>query len=131
MVPKLSIRVNIDEVLPITEVKVPAIRNNDIQDSTATGIINYSLFQFDQCSNFKYFSYIENDLAVITRTNKTSVSVLFEPTEAQQKNSSKDGLQGQFVIQYDVDRSSLDRKGGEIHVKFLLNIKGLSILTNI
>ena len=44
------------------------------------------------------------------------MSVVYEPSEAQQIKTSKDGLQGQFVVQYDVDRSSIERKGGEIHV---------------
>jgi hypothetical protein len=44
------------------------------------------------------------------------VSVVYEPTEAEQIKISKDGLQGQFVVQYDVDRSSIEKKGGEIHV---------------
>lgn len=60
----------------------------------------------------------ENEVAKIIRTNETVVSVVYEPTETQQIQSSKDGLQGQFVVQYDVDRSSIEKKGGEIHVSF-------------
>ena len=55
-------------------------------------------------------------MAKITRQNETVVSVVYEPSESQQKNSSENGVQGQFVVQYDVDRSSIERKGGEIHV---------------
>ena len=61
------------------------------------------------------FIAAENEIAKIIRTNET-MSVVYEPTEAQQLGTSKDGLQGQFVVQYDVDRSFIERKGGEIHV---------------
>lgn len=47
--------------------------------------------------------------------NETVVKVLYEPSESQQNKTEK-GLEGQFVVQYDVDRSSTERKGGEIHV---------------
>lgn len=62
----------------------------------------------------------ENEVAQITRQNETVVHVVYEPTEIQQKKYSDNGLQGQFVVQYDVDRSSIERKGGEIHVKLLI-----------
>jgi len=65
---------------------------------------------------FMLFIAAENEIAKIIRTNETIVSVVYEPTEAQQLETSKDGLQGQFVVQYDVDRSFIERKGGEIHV---------------
>lgn len=64
-----------------------------------------------------YSTAAENEIAKIIRTNETTVvSVVYEPTEAEQIKISKDGLQGQFVVQYDVDRSSIEKKGGEIHV---------------
>ena len=50
-------------------------------------------------------------MAKITRQNETVVSVAYEPSEIQQKNSSEKGVQKQFVVQYDVDRSSIERKG--------------------
>ncbi|EFX86738.1 hypothetical protein DAPPUDRAFT_307863 [Daphnia pulex] len=87
VVPKMSVRVNIFETLPINKITVPQLRGND------------------------------NEIAQIIRTNETTVvSVVYEPTEAEQIKMSKDGLQGQFVVQYDVDRSSIEKKGGEIHV---------------
>lgn len=67
-------------------------------------------------------SKAENKLAVITRQNETVVHVVYEPTESQQNETSKNGLQGQFVVQYDVDRSSIEKKGGEIHVGYF-NVK--------
>ena len=73
------------------------------------------------------FIAAENEIAKIIRTNETIVSVVYEPTEAQQLKTSKDGLQGQFVVQYDVDRSSIERKGGEIHAIKKLSILFLSI----
>ncbi|XP_059351235.1 inter-alpha-trypsin inhibitor heavy chain H4-like [Daphnia carinata] len=95
IVPQMSIRVNIFETLPINKITVPQLRGNDIEQSQDLS---------------------ENEVAKIIRTNETVVSVVYEPTETQQIQSSKDGLQGQFVVQYDVDRSSIERKGGEIHV---------------
>ncbi|XP_046639003.1 inter-alpha-trypsin inhibitor heavy chain H4-like [Daphnia pulicaria] len=96
VVPKMSVRVNIFETLPINKIAVPQLRGNDVeQDHNST----------------------ENEIAKIIRTNETTVvSVVYEPTEAEQIKISKDGLQGQFVVQYDVDRSSIEKKGGEIHV---------------
>ncbi|XP_057375417.1 inter-alpha-trypsin inhibitor heavy chain H4-like [Daphnia carinata] len=95
IVPQMSVRVNIFETLPINKITVPQLRGNDIEQSQDLS---------------------ENEVAKIIRTNETVVSVVYEPTETQQIQSSKDGLQGQFVVQYDVDRSSIERKGGEIHV---------------
>ncbi|EFX86736.1 hypothetical protein DAPPUDRAFT_221972 [Daphnia pulex] len=96
VVPKMSVRVNIFETLPINKITVPQLRGNDVeQDHNST----------------------ENEIAQIIRTNETTVvSVVYEPAEAEQIKMSKDGLQGQFVVQYDVDRSSIEKKGGEIHV---------------
>ncbi|KAK4008537.1 hypothetical protein OUZ56_013671 [Daphnia magna] len=95
IVPQMSVRVNIFETLPINKITVPQLRGNDIEQNQDLS---------------------ENEVAKIIRTNETVVSVVYEPTETQQIQSSKDGLQGQFVVQYDVDRSSIERKGGEIHV---------------
>ncbi|KAI9554284.1 hypothetical protein GHT06_019556 [Daphnia sinensis] len=95
VVPQMSVRVNIIETLPINKITVPQLRGNDIEQNQDLS---------------------ENEVAKIIRTNETVVSVVYEPTETQQIQSSKDGLQGQFVVQYDVDRSSIERKGGEIHV---------------
>uniref|UniRef100_A0A0P4XTV4 Uncharacterized protein n=1 Tax=Daphnia magna TaxID=35525 RepID=A0A0P4XTV4_9CRUS len=95
IIPQMSVRVNIFETLPINKITVPQLRGNDIEQNQDLS---------------------ENEVAKIIRTNETVVSVVYEPTETQQIQSSKDGLQGQFVVQYDVDRSSIERKGGEIHV---------------
>ncbi|KAK4008539.1 hypothetical protein OUZ56_013673 [Daphnia magna] len=95
VVPQMSVRVNIFETLPINKITVPQLRGNDIEQNQDLS---------------------ENEVAKIIRTNETVVSVVYEPTETQQIQSSKDGLQGQFVVQYDVDRSSIEKKGGEIHV---------------
>ena len=61
-------------------------------------------------------------MAKITRLNETMVTVVYEPSESQQNKTEK-GLEGQFVVQYDVDRSSTERKGGEIHVIHSFSIK--------
>lgn len=71
-------------------------------------------------------SYIlesENENGVkIVRRNDTTASVIYRPTKEDQLRKSKEGLQGQFVVQYDIDRSTIEKKGGEIHVSFLKNI---------
>lgn len=38
------------------------------------------------------------------------------PTKTDQLQVSRTGIQGQFVVQYDVERSYTERQGGEIHV---------------
>ncbi|KAI9559496.1 hypothetical protein GHT06_013490 [Daphnia sinensis] len=92
----MSVQVNIFQTLiPINKITVPHLRGND----------------FEQNQDLS-----ENEVAKIIRMNETVVSVVYEPTETQQIRSSKDGLQCQFVVQYDVDRSSIEREGGEIHV---------------
>ena len=59
--------------------------------------------------------YVGKETTEIVNINATTSTILFEPTQKQQKGISKSGLNGQFTVQYDVDRSSL-KEGGEIHV---------------
>jgi uncharacterized protein YegL len=94
VVPRLATRINIHEILPISYINILPFQNNDIEDNINT----------------------LNETATVTRTNATAASIIFQPTESQQKKMSSNGLQGQFTIQYDVDRSSIERQGGEIHV---------------
>lgn len=56
----------------------------------------------------------------IVRHNATSVSIVYEPSIDQQKKKSQYGIQGQFVVQYDVNRTSTEDRGGEIHVSLTL-----------
>jgi len=90
IVPVLKIRTNINEILPISDIKVLPFEN-DIGDKFG------------------------KETTEIVNINATTSTILFEPTQKQQKGISKSGLNGQFTVQYDVDRSSL-KEGGEIHV---------------
>lgn len=113
----MSVRVNIFETLPINKIKVPQLRGNDVEQNHNSSKINFTTILYDNSHvNVCLSIAAENEIAKIIRTNETVVSVVYEPTKAQQMKISKDGLQGQFVVQYDVDRSSIERKGGEIHV---------------
>jgi hypothetical protein len=117
----MSVRVNIFETLPINKIAVPQLRGNDVEQDHNSSKINFNatfLYSFFKTYMLiVYSTAAENEIAQIIRTNETTVvSVVYEPTEAEQIKISKDGLQGQFVVQYDVDRSSIEKKGGEIHV---------------
>lgn len=60
--------------------------------------------------------YSVNKLASIDRLNATEAVITYKPSVEQQKQMSLNGVQGQFIVQYDVDRSSMEEKGGELHV---------------
>jgi len=95
VVPIMTVDVSISEVLPIISIKVPILRD-DLQ---------------------KIDVEPDNDLARIERKNNNrEATIRFHPSEEQQKQISRNGLQGQFVVQYDVDRSSVEDRGGEVHV---------------
>ena len=55
----------------------------------------------------------ENPLAVVTEPRPNEAIVSYAPTWAQQQQSSADGIRGQFMLQYDIQRQ-LD--GGDIQV---------------
>lgn len=59
---------------------------------------------------------VSEDLVKVIRTNDTRVTISYHPSKEDQLRKSKEGLQGQFVVQYDVDRTSVEKKGGEVHV---------------
>jgi len=88
-VPHLRVRTNIFEVLPISDVKVVPFEND-----------------IDQHLGKK---------VEIVNVNATTATIVFQPSEKDQKKASGNGLETQLSIQYDVDRSS-QQKGGEIHV---------------
>ena len=50
---------------------------------------------------------------MITWEDTQTALVTYEPTPAQQAEVSEDGLRGQFIVEYDVQR---DRDAGEIQV---------------
>ncbi|XP_015836286.1 inter-alpha-trypsin inhibitor heavy chain H4 isoform X1 [Tribolium castaneum] len=96
IVDDLCVEVKIDETRPLTFVKTPSLRTgNEISDDKP---------ELDPC-------------ATTEMINANSAKVKFNPDKEQQKKyaellGSKDqGLAGQFVVQYDVER---DPKGGEV-----------------
>ena len=61
------------------------------------------------------FSGITNPLATVERTSERAV-ISFTPTPDQQRELASDGIKGQFIVEYDVDRTS---HTGEVLVSFL------------
>lgn len=98
IVDDLSVFVRIDETRPIKFVRTPALRTGN------------------QISNNKN----TNPSAKTKFDSKTSVMVTFNPDKNQQKNfaqqlggSAGNGIAGQFIIEYDVER---DPFGGEVSI---------------
>lgn len=93
----LGVEVNINETRPLTFVKAPSLRSGN------------EVAKNDEKLDPK---------AVIEHFNKTAAKVTFKPDIERQKELAKNmggkegnGLAGQFVVQYDVER---DPQGGEI-----------------
>ncbi|ELT99546.1 hypothetical protein CAPTEDRAFT_222769 [Capitella teleta] len=57
--------------------------------------------------------FIDNHLAVVDRVSSTEAHVIYHPSVEDQLEASDVGIQGQFVVQYDVKR---DLDAGEIQV---------------
>ena len=60
--------------------------------------------------------FTANDLAEIQWDGGSNALITYSPTVEQQKVASQDGVSGQFVVQYDVER---DRDAGEIQAGLL------------
>nr|CAD7446721.1 unnamed protein product [Timema bartmani] len=86
IVPDLSVEVYINESSKITTLKVPALKeSNEInQENAAQG----------------------NPLANIERPSDTSAIIRWAPTPEEQKQLNSEGVKGQLVVRYDVDRES-------------------------
>jgi len=89
----LKVTTRIEESSNITTLKVPALRmsNEILEDPSET----------------------TNPLATIERPSAESAVIKFWPTQQQQQELAGEGIQGQLVIEYDVDRTS---RPGEILV---------------
>lgn len=48
----------------------------------------------------------QNALAVIERPTKRSAHISYNPTEADQRQKSSQGINGLFLVEYDIDRKS-------------------------
>ncbi|KAJ9587866.1 hypothetical protein L9F63_018700 [Diploptera punctata] len=79
-----SVTVNIEESSNIRSLRVPALKVSEEMNVDGT----------------------TNALASIEMTSPTTAVVKFTPTPCQQKNVSDEGVIGQFIVEYDVDRSS-------------------------
>nr|CAD7203629.1 unnamed protein product [Timema douglasi] len=86
IVPDLSVEVYINESSKITTLEVPALKeSNDINQGNATQ---------------------DNPLAKIERLSDTSAIIRWAPTPEEQKQLNSEGVKGQLVVRYDVDRES-------------------------
>ncbi|XP_024215820.1 inter-alpha-trypsin inhibitor heavy chain H3 isoform X4 [Halyomorpha halys] len=100
IVPNLSIVVNIEDVLPIRNVKVPQFKmSNEIDQIDA-----------------------ENPNAKKEVISPTKVRVEWSPTKKEQKQLKPEGLNGQMIVEYDVDASNktqqiiIDEDGYFVHI---------------
>nr|CAD7261807.1 unnamed protein product [Timema shepardi] len=86
IVPDLSVEVYINESSKITTLEVPALKeSNEINQENATQ---------------------DNPLAKIERLSDTSAIIRWAPTPEEQKQLNSEGVKGQLVVRYDVDRES-------------------------
>nr|CAD7428447.1 unnamed protein product [Timema monikensis] len=86
IVPDLSVEVYINESSKITTLEVPALKgSNEINQENATQ---------------------DNPLAKIERPSDTSAIIRWSPTPEEQKQLNSEGVKGQLVVRYDVDRES-------------------------
>nr|CAD7402716.1 unnamed protein product [Timema poppensis] len=86
IVPDLSVEVYINESSKITTLEVPALKeSNEINQENATQ---------------------GNPLAKIERLSDTSAIIRWAPTPEEQKQLNSEGVKGQLVVRYDVDRES-------------------------
>ncbi|XP_069689610.1 inter-alpha-trypsin inhibitor heavy chain H4-like [Periplaneta americana] len=84
IVRELSVVTRIKESSNITTLRVPALRlSNEILTTESN-----------------------NSLATIERPSPVSAIVKFNPTEDEQRELSSEGIQGQLVVEYDVDRTA-------------------------
>jgi hypothetical protein len=67
-------------------------------------------------TTMRFFSLTEttNSLATIERPTAESAVIKFWPTQQQQQELAGEGIQGQLVVEYDVDRTS---RPGEVLVQ--------------
>ncbi|XP_069689616.1 inter-alpha-trypsin inhibitor heavy chain H4-like isoform X2 [Periplaneta americana] len=82
----LSVEVHINESADITTLNVPALRtSNEIDADPSTGAVN--------------------SLVTIERPTAQSALVRFAPTPDQQRDLASDGIKGQLIVEYDVNRT--------------------------
>ncbi|GFO12337.1 inter-alpha-trypsin inhibitor heavy chain h3 [Plakobranchus ocellatus] len=92
VVPDFHIDVGIQENRPLTFVRTPALRTDDLLTS-----------RFDEFGKMRL-----NKLAIINRTGPTMASVQYKPSASQQGDA---GISATFVLQYDMKHGN---KGGDV-----------------
>ena len=79
----MEIKVYINETLPLTQLKVPELRqSNEIFEDEA----------------------LNSDVTIEQDSNTATIT--YKPTAAEQKELATTGVSGQFVVEYDVDRKN-------------------------
>ena len=115
IVDDFSVQINIEESTDITTLSVPAFNTGEpLSLSTLTqtfqdvGFWEINNFNANTRGIFKNVSDADtiNTLATILRPTPHSAVVKFAPTPDEQRKLSNDGIKGQLVVLYDVDRSS-------------------------
>ncbi|RXM29767.1 Inter-alpha-trypsin inhibitor heavy chain H5 [Acipenser ruthenus] len=89
LVSKLSVEVNIVEHSEITYLETPQLRNGRTSSSTNTANPN---------------SKPEAPLSTVVNRTKTTCKVTFSPNIMQQARIARNGMLGDFVVRYDVER---------------------------
>jgi len=81
----LEINVHINESLPVININVPELKqkSNELTEDLA-----------------------DNPVAIIRGENTSLVDIAYRPSAQYQRDLNKDGVSGQFIIQYDVDRKN-------------------------
>merc|ERR1712038_828825 len=81
----LEINVHINESLPVINLRVPELK---------------------QKSNELTEDLDDNPVAIIRGQNSSLVNITYKPSAQYQHELNKDGVNGQFIIQYDVDKKN-------------------------
>ncbi|XP_031770015.2 inter-alpha-trypsin inhibitor heavy chain H4-like isoform X2 [Galleria mellonella] len=122
LVPNLSVTVNIHESQKITVLRVPEVRTGNEIDATAEDTQNSKavIHHDDRVATVTFKPDLEEQkrlIGIYMEKSKESQAnmernLIYNRVEEPEEQESKDGILGQFVVQYDVDRP----KNGEIIV---------------
>jgi len=85
LVKDMEVSVRINESLPVVGVNVPVLK---------------------QKSNELVENLEENPIAIVSGENSNLVNITYRPSIDQQRQLNAEGVNGQFIVQYDVDRKN-------------------------
>jgi len=85
LVKDMEINININESLPVIGVSVPELK---------------------QKSNELIENLEKNSIAIVSGENSKVVNITYKPSLDQQRELNAEGVNGQFIVQYDVDRKN-------------------------